>query len=438
MAATERKSAIPLKETIVVPYNNGAVFTSGSMITILFGSGEANTLMVQDSFFQFDYEITVEGNDQGVPPANTYIRWLPMIFDHIEVIYGGEKIWNQDFNQQAQLIDWVQKGGDYLDSMIYTGTTSKNLAYTNMKLTTGATPNKLYSCIIRLDELFKCFSGANEIPLNELQNQIQLNLFLADPATYLLQASNDTTNNQLKLFSPIINSPTIANGISISDFSISRFEFHLKDKVAFADRTGDGGYSYPFTMNQIALRGINDATFPPGSSVNIPFSIVTNNVEKMGIYFYKAAVTGAAPNPCSSFRPELINVNFKFGTNTSPFTPINVDNFVNPGVYKAIINSTFDIARAEFATNNYDFQMSYAPLAYQYTGTRKEDSHIVLAVDFTSSEDILGSPSYVWNSQYILQANTSGQSLPACQACMWVVTKYILAIEGGKLTAVNA
>ena len=60
MTAVERKSLIPVKETIIVPYNNGAVYSTGNIITILFGAGDAQNCLVQDSFFHFDYKITLQ------------------------------------------------------------------------------------------------------------------------------------------------------------------------------------------------------------------------------------------------------------------------------------------------------------------------------------------------------------------------------------------
>ena len=67
----------------------------------------------------------------------------------------------------------------------------------------------------------------------------------------------------------------------------------------------------------------------------------------------------------------------------------------------------------------------------------KEDCHIVLGTDFVTTSSIMGAPSSEWNSQYIFQANTNGQGLPDCTACMWVKSKYMLFIRGGQLDSVN-
>lgn len=428
-AVTERKSLIPVKETIVVPYNNGATYQTGTTITLLFGAGQANTWLVQDSFIQFDYLLSL----METTATDYYIRDINSIFDWVEVVYQGKQITIQNFNQQMQFIKWVQKGGDYLDAQIYSNTTSKNIDYTRLHLKSGtsATPvsNKLTGCIIRIAELFDIFAHATEFPLNALDNQIQLNFHLADPRTYLVSATESDIDG-LMLFSPISTS------IAYDNFRIDRFELHLKDKVEIASSIADGStYKLDYEMNQIALRSIENKDFSTGGmSLNLPFSIVTENVDSMGIYFYKSG------NPCVAYRPELINVNFKYGNYNSPFSPINVDSFTNPGVYKGIINDTFDITTSYFATTNYDFNMSYPYLSYGDTTTssdEKQDCHIVLATDFVTDEGIIGAPSSTWNSQYIFQANTSGQGLPNSTACMWVKSRYMAFIRNGQFESVN-
>lgn len=431
MAVTERKSLIPVKETIIVPYNNGATYTSGTTITLLFGAGQANTWLVQDSFIQFNYLLTMT----ETTPTDYYIRDINMIFDWVEVVYQGKQITIQNFNQQMQFIKWVQKGGDYLDTEFYSNTTSKNLPYTRLKITSGtssaaSTNNKLIGCIIRVSELFDLFEHVTEFPLNALDNQIQLNFHLAHPSTYLMTATESENVDGLYLFKPIAASTTI----SYDNFRIERFELHLKDKVELASGLEEGStYKINYEMNQIALRSIEAADFTAGMSLNLPFSIVTENVDSMGIYFYKNG------NPCIAYRPELINVNFKYGNYNSPFSPINVDSFTNPGVYKGIINDTFDITTAFYATSNYDFNMSYPYLALGGADSdgQKEDAHIVLATDFVTDEGIIGAPSSTWNSQYIFQANASGQGLDDSTACMWVKSRYLAFIRDGQLESVN-
>lgn len=428
MAVTERKSLIPVKETIIVPYNNGATYQAGTTITLLFGAGQANTWLVQDSFIQFNYLITLTEST----PTTYYIRDINMIFDWVEVVYQGKQITIQNFNQQMQFIKWVQKGGDYLDAELFSNTTSKNIDYTRLKFTSSTTgqQNTLVGCIIRISELFDLFQHATEIPLNLLDNQIQLNFHLANPMTYLMKATESSVVDGLQLFTPITSTVTYDN------FRIDRFELHLKDKVEIASTvSADSTFKLDYEMNQIALRSIESTDFGPGMSLNIPFSIVTENVDSMGIYFYKNG------NPCLSYRPEIINVNFKYGNYNSPFSPINVDNYTNPGVYKSIINDTFDITTSYFATTNYDFNMSYPYMAYATSDTtaaaQKQDAHIVLATDFVTDEGIIGAPSSSWNSQYIFQANTSGKGLPDCTACMWVKSRYMAFIRNGQLESVN-
>lgn len=443
---TERKSLIPVKETIVVPYNNGATYSSGNTITLLFGAGQANTWLVQDSFIQFNYVITLQEQPNGSTVENGhyyYIRSLPMIFDWVEVIYQGKQVYIQNFNQQASFIEWVQKGGKYLDYELYTNTTSKNISYTRLKILSNASDvtsgnlksTTLVGCIIRIADLFNCFRNVIEMPLNLLDNQIQLNFHIADPLTYLIRTRNSSISG-LQLFEALKTTnrpsyPVIPN----ASFKIDRFELHLKDKVDIEPYTGTGTIKYDYDMNQIALRSIEGTDFGPGMSMNLPFSIVTENVDSMGIYFYRF------DSPTIAYRPELINVNFKYGNNTSPFSPINVDSYTNPGTYKSIINDTFDISTAYFATVNYDFAMSYPPINYattdENTENQKQDCHITLATDFVTTSSVLGAPSSEWNSQYIFQANTNGKGMPNCTACMWVKSKYMLYISNGKLDSVN-
>lgn len=434
MAVTERKSLIPVKETIVVPYNNGATYTSGNTITLLFGAGQANTWLVQDSFIQFNYVITL----QETTPKEYYIRSLPMIFDWVEVIYQGKQVYIQNFNQQASFIEWVQKGGKYLDYELYTNTTSKNIDYTRLKLTstttaTSADSQTLVGCIIRIADLFNCFRNVIEMPLNLLDNQIQLNFHIANPLTYLITATESREVTGMYLFNAL--QPGEYPTIPSASFRIERFELHLKDKVEIEPYSGAGTIKYDYEMPQIALRSIEGSDFGPGMSMNLPFSIVTENVDSMGIYFYRF------DSPTIAYRPELINVNFKYGNNTSPFSPINVDSYTNPGTYKSIINDTFDISTAYFATTNFDFNMSYPYLGYGTTDaaaeSQKQDCHITLATDFVTTSSILGAPSAEWNSQYIFQANTNGKGMPNCTACMWVKSKYMMYISNGRLDSVN-
>lgn len=425
MAATERKSLIPVKETIIVPYNNGATYTTGTIIQILFGAGDISNWLVQDSFFQFNLKITMP-EASGQTADYWYIRSLHQIFDWVEVMYQGKQVYIQNFNQQAKFLDYIQNGGDYLDGEIYTYATSKNLAYTHMKLTNGA--NTLTGCILRVGELFNLFSQALEIPMNMLANQIQLNFHLADPRTYLVTASADASVSGLYDFSPV------PSNLTFSNYSIDRFEFHVKDKISMSPGlSAESTLKFDYTMPQFALRGIESTDFPASSTLNLPFSIVTENVDSMGIYFYKNG------SPTVAFRPELINVNFKYGNNTSPFSPINVDSYVSPGVYKTIIYDSFDISMAIFNTTNFDLDMSYRPLApgTADNATGKEDCHVVLATDFVTSADVLGSPSRAWNSQYIFQATASAKALPQSTACMWVKSRYMAYIRDGKLDSVN-
>lgn len=441
-AVTERKSLIPVKETIIVPYNNGATYSTGNTITILFGAGQANTWLVQDSFLLFNYRIALT-NATGKTHQNVYIRTLNQIFDWVEVIYQGKQVYIQNFNQQASFIDWLKKGGKYLDYELFSNTTSKNLSYTRLKMgvaTAGAstpTESLLIGCLIRVADLFNCFQNVIEMPLNLLDNQIQLNFHIADPRSYLVSATANNNDTDLYNFGNVYDDILVAT----NSFRIERFELHLKDKVEIMPYSGEGTIKYDYDMNQIALRSIQGSDFGPGMSLNLPFSIVTENVDSMGIYFY--------PNnaPIVALRPELINVNFKYGNNTSPFSPINVDNYTNPATYKQIINDTWDISTAFFATTNYDFAMSYPYLTYAQGSTNgtpnatrsvgKEDCHIVLATDFVTTSSIMGAPSSEWNSQYIFQANTNGQGMPDCTACMWVKSKYMLFIRGGQLDSVN-
>ena len=210
MAVTERKSLIPVKETIIVPYNNGATYTAGTTITLLFGAGQANTWLVQDSFIQFNYLLDMIESSA----KDYYIRDINMIFDWVEVVYQGKQVTIQNFNQQMQFIKWIQKGGDYLDSQFFSNTTSKNIDFTRLKITSGtssapSTNNKLIGCIIRISELFDLFEHATEIPLNLLDNQIQLNFHLAHPSTYLMTATKSSNIDDLYLFKPIPASTTI-------------------------------------------------------------------------------------------------------------------------------------------------------------------------------------------------------------------------------------
>ena len=432
MAVAERKSLIPVKETIIVPYNNGATYTSGTTITLLFGAGQGNTWLVQDSFIQFNYLLTMT----QTTPTDYFIRDINMIFDWVEVVYQGKQITIQNFNQQMQFIKWVQKGGDYLDAELYSNTTSKNIDYTRLKITSGTSSapsanNKLVGCIIRIAELFDLFEHVTEFPLNALDNQIQLNFHLAHPSTYLMTATESAEVDGLYLFKPIPSTTTI----SYDSFRIERFELHLKDKVEMAEGLDSNeAFKINYEMNQVALRSVEAKDFSAGMSLNLPFSIVTENVDSMGIYFYKEG------NPCIAYRPELINVNFKYGNYNSPFSPINVDSYTNPGVYKGVTNDTFDITTAYFATSNYDFNMSYPYLDYASAAsgdTAKEDCHVVLATDFVTDDGVIGAPSSTWNSQYIFQANASGQGLDDSTACMWVKSRYLAFIRNGQLESVN-
>ena len=426
MSAIERKSLIPVKETIIVPYNNGAVYSTGNSIILLFGAGDAQNWLVQDSFFQFDYKIALTGTKAN---ENYYIRDLSMIFDWVEVVYQGKQVYIQNFNQQAKFIDWVRQGGPYLDYQIYSKTTSKNLPFTRLKVTAGnatSQSNTVTGCIIRVGDLFDIFEKVVEFPLALLDNQIQLTFHLADPRTYLLSAEANGSVNGLYNFKPM------SSTMQVDSFSLDRFEFHLKDKVELAASFSPSKtYKFDYTMNQIALRGITGTDFPAASSLNIPFNIVTENVSTMGIYFY------SGNSPVASIRPELINVNFKYGNNTSPFSPINVDNYNHAGIYKEFCDDSFDISTSFYGTTNFDYDMSYLPLAAGETSVGKEDSHIVLVTDFVCSGDMLGSPSRLWNSQYIFQANASGKSMSDCTACMWVESKYIAFVKDGKLDSVN-
>lgn len=421
MAAVERKSVIPVKDTTVVPYNNGATYTTGTVIQILFGRGDVNNWLVQDSFFQFNYKITLPA---GTDPC--YIRSIHQLFDWVEVVYQGQQVYIQNFNQQAKFLDYLCNGGDYLDSEIYSYITSKNLSYGRLKLVAGV--NNITGCIMRVGELFNIFSQVLEIPMSLLDNQIQLNFHLADPRTYLVHATPDSTVSGLYDFQPV------AQTLAFSDFSLERFEFHIKDKIELSPAfSPDKTMKFDYTMQQIALRGIEASDFPANSTLNLPFSIVTENVENMGIYFYRNGY------PTLAYRPELINVNFKYGNNTSPFSPINVDSYSSPGTYKTINNDTMDISTAIFNTTNFDYDMSYRylPMGTTDANVGKEDCHILLTTDFVTSGDLLGAPSKEWNSQYIFQANASGKGLPQCTACMWVKSKYLATISEGKLRSVN-
>lgn len=431
MAATERKSLIPVKETVVVPYNNGATYNTGSVIQILFGAGDVSNWLVQDSFFQFDLNLTITGN-----AATAAIKSAHQIFDWVEVQYQGKQIYIQNFNQQAKFIDYVQNGGDYLDSEINTYATSKNLRYCHLYLDSGA--NTKRGCIIRVGELFNIFSQVLEIPMKKLKNQLQLNFHIADPKTFVSYPVPVTSRGD-----ELYNFSKPPAGVVFSNFSIDRFEFHIKDRISSSPGvSADSTIKFDYVMPQISLRGISATDFPINSTISLPFSIVTENVDGMGIYFYYN------DHPVNAFRPELINVNFKYGNNTSPFSPVNVDSYTNPGIYKTLINDYFDIGMGIFNTTNRDYDASYDRRLpgseniiniepENVTALYKEDCHIVLASDFVTSADVLGSPSRAWNSQYIFQATAVGRAIPACTACMWVKSRYMAIIHDGIIETVN-
>lgn len=440
----ERKSIIPVQETIIIPNNNGAVFTTGNRIEILLSKADITNWVVQDSFFLFNLVYSYTANVAGAALAITphYIRYLPMIFDTVEVMYAGNQIYYQPFNQQAKFIEFCQLGGGYLDTEIYSTTTSKNRRQTRLKVTPDAitavnTEVTVTGALLRIGDLINMFANILEFPMNLIDDKLQINLKLAHPNTYVTNSEAPVDFSLPSIFKPGYIVPAVGNrDFTLNTYRIDQFELHVKSKISLNPNlsSADKTIKFEYSMNQIAQRGIGDGEFPRvASSINIPFNIVSENVSNMGIYFYKGL------NPCISYRPELINVNFKYGNNNSPFSPINVDSYTNPSTYKNMTNDTFDISTSYFTTTNYDYNESYP---YLEAGTAdnligKSDTHITLATDYVYSGRELGPPSKVWNSQYVFQGQTSGKALPACTAVMWVKTKYMSLIENGRIVSVN-
>lgn len=456
----------PVKNIVLPPINEGALFSQRQTIVFQFSASNVNQLLIDNSYLTFNMDVDVINNTAAAARTNMYaLRDSAMIFSDVRVKYEGEIIYQQQNNIQAQLLKMTQFGTNYLEQNPANYVTTKTIkngaaigflpsSPANVNANATYTHNKI-GLQVRLKELlpiFESFQDENQsFPVNFLRSQITIELDIAQPQrAFALLVDSAYSYPRTPLTTDGLSDPgEICYAAALSNISnvqikdprlyLQFYEPSDDELKTLNSRHKGGNFVWHYFMPSIAMRnlGIPSATFDTGATqmFNIPFSIVTKNVDKFLIW-------GSEQNsPCTTIRLAARNCNVKFGINQVPFTPISDNSCTNPGQYRDQVFNVYDIIGTYYTVVNDELVASYYVPNADYD---KGDLNFLIGGNYTVSDE-LGANSDSWNSQYTLQSMLArpytGAQAPAnppeVQLTMAVFSRYTLYLRDGKLFTVN-
>lgn len=445
-------AAGPVKNVVLPPINEGTFYTTRNTIVFRIGAADVNQLLVDDSYLTFDFRVDVAAGDN----FKYVLRDSGMVFSDVRVKYAGEVIYQQQYNIQAQLLKFAEFGSDYLEENPANYATSKTvLGQTAVgTFTSAAAPaqRNVIGLQIRLNELLPIFHNVHTFPFNFLRSWLEIELDIADPNRCFAIISgigfgerNVANNQQMNVYKQAVDGfnaeMTLKEATGLSNFSIEKPRLYLEyfepsdqELNAITAKHNSGQMTWDYYMPSFGLRSQEISNIPaidsnPTQMYNIPFSIVTKNVDKMLVW---ASPTN---NNAVTLRVSTMNANLKYGINQSPFTPVPDNSSTNPIQYRDGVFNVFDLIGTYYHSINKELQYSFLKANVDYY---KQDLSFILGANYTI-DDELGANSDSWNSQYTLQAMMGIQAAAPVTVMlnMAVYSRYKMFIKDGQLQTYN-
>lgn len=464
MSIAARKTKTPITSVIVSPINESVVF--GPNNTIIFRISQSDLLywLVQDSYFMFDVEFN--RTSTTAPGQDMVIRGSGMFIDNVRVLHAGNEVYYQQYNIAQQMLDYMKSGDDYLNANFNEWITHKtyqdSLDY----------PENVYNLIIRSSEwdkntsvikrgivlrvgqILKNLSQCDNFPLKYISQQIEIRFQLAYPDDFICAvAGKDGNYNFYDLRGNITTTgagggalePVFPHRTGLT-YTISNVRLYMfgedvdpaYDSLIQTRTSGGNGTSWRYRMPRINLR--NMAAHTAGSYLVSNFQCITENTNDM--YLWATRNT----NLSCMIRPSVTNMNLRFGPYQIPQSPTSDPDYLKPSLYKSMVDDVFEYSTAYYTSSNTDYNKSYPVLPNNDSiivnpggaGNKatRHDTFVMLAGNFTTNDDKLGSNSKAWNSQYNLNYNLMANEEP----WIWVFavdTEYVLSLREGLLSSTN-
>ncbi len=447
----------------IAPVNNASAgYTPSQYINFRVGKGQMSQWLTNSSYMTFDIAIpaiTLAGNT-AANGVSAYIRDANMIFNQVEVLYAGNKIYSNVFNCETNMIKYLKYGDSYLDSNFNTFTTKKMISEGTAHLTTPAgagtiAATTIANVIIPINQLCPLFEdiSSDGFALGSLTEQLEFRFYVANPSQFLSFYGNDissaasTTNitpasssgdfvtywtNNAAAHTAI----TYPTTCTISNPQLNCYYFIPNDDFAnyiqSVNGPGGKGTIYRYALWQLNTR---NHTMAANTNSNLPFSVVTENTKALLVYMH---TTGRTPSVTT--RPSMSNVYTMFGNNLVPKQPLSGNTYTNPGQYKFIVDDVYDMLDTYYSTTNSELTRSYTYGAETTASAFNNSSGFVLvAGNYVNDVDELGSNSNAWNSQYQLLF-TSGTTMPSNTAqtiVFGVKSEYGLIIKDNSVQTYN-
>lgn len=468
------KAIDPVKSVVLSPLNEGGDFYKNSYITFRIGKSDVNMWLINDSYLSFGLElssasdvklkyttskaITASSSSKvDIDLPNMFIRNACNVFDKIEVTYGGNKIYYQPYNIEHNTIKMLSYGESYLNSNYATYTTNQSIkngtAYLKIEETFEASSNiaangtfehkydngtLIKNIMIPINQLIPIFSDvtADGFPIRNLDNQIEIRLYVASPSRYLCNYNHDINDFNIKgkLGDVTIDDITpLDSALKLSN--VKMYNSHYvpdPNNAAIFDNKCSSGWKFKYNDWHIGLRQI--------SKINptnlLPFNIVSNNTKSLLTYCYKSL-----NSPSLMFRPEVKSTSIKFGSNQIPAQPIPGTTFETPFEYKFTVDDVLDNIDKYYAESNMDYNYSYRFIKNSSTDIQVPTSSFVLLGANYTNTDQLGGNSSIYNSQYQLSFdsnyNSTYSSPDNLTFVLGIQTEYGLIVNNGKIETIN-
>ncbi len=419
----------------IAPVNNASNgYTPGQYINFRIGKGQMSQWLTNSSYLTFDITLPVStftGNvatTTTVTGVNGYIRDANMIFNQVEVLYAGNKIYSNVFNCETNMIKYLKLGDSYLNSNFNTFTTKKmitdgtvHLKYPGAAGTFAATT--IANVIIPINQLCPIFEdiSSDGFALGSLTEQLEFRFYVANPSQFLSFYGNDVFSatpaptSSSGDFVTYWKSSTAAlakiptpSTCTISNPQLNCYYFIPNDDYSnylqSVNGPGGNGTIYRYGLWQVNTR---NHTFEASTNSNLPFSVVTENTKSLLVYMH---ATDSSPSVTT--RPSVSNVYTMFGNNLIPKQPLSGNTFENPGQYKFIIDDVYDMLDTYYSTTNSELTRSYTygENTAGHASGANSSGFILVAGNYVNDIDELGSNSSAWNSQYQLLFNTGADT----------------------------
>ena len=474
------KAIKPIESLTLAPLNEGADFKTNNFILFRIGASNMNMWTVNSSYLTFDIEYTGPTITHAAfsSPAPSYIKNAANIFSQVEVLYGGNTIYQQTYNIEQNTLRQLHYGEQYLKSNYATYTTREMviadqaegslqdginayLKFPNTHTTSNNditfTPKIIHNVMIPINQLIPILMdcGSEGFPVRCLKEQIEIRLYIAEPYRYIVDwcpyikdfyhvlckatASDPATSSNRSDITLKQRYPTD----SIKLTNVKMVCQHYLPDASLAARIDNeclnspDGKQYQFIRYEIALRQVNKIS----ATNNLPFTNSTENTNSLTLYCHR---TGLSPG--LMYRPNINSLYISFGSNQLPFQPIPGKTYSSPFEYKFLTDDTFNNIDTYYSETNNDYNSSYkfindtTTLPGDYAMKVPSSSFVLLGANYVSDPSALGSKSSQWNSQYQVHFNAPYEDTNPSNGLTFVLaveSKWGLTFQNGRLDTVN-